>query len=254
VRVSFQHLCGERSAIVDVAGLRGQYKPRVAGAGAAVFRAGVGMTRYRVRCADQEGAAAKVVASGRVRVVRDAAVRRVPLKPPTNVVDLDGRRYTVMYQNRLPSVVVRAPGKGAGRMVIKSGSRLRTLEAVGGAASLASGELGDGQHEVFFESVDGRSRTQVTRLSIAFDNAAPMASIDQQGDVAPDDAGHVHLTGVVPLGSRVSLEGQALKVDGVGRFSASAVPGVADSAVSLRVEHPRAGLHYYVRRVQGAGQ
>jgi hypothetical protein len=49
----------------------------------------------------------------------------------------------------------------------------------------------------------------------------------------------------------VSLEGQPLTVDFSGRFAASAVPKEQDSGVALRVEHPRAGLHYYVRRFDG---
>jgi hypothetical protein len=138
-------------------------------------------------------------------------------------------------------------------LVVKSGSRLRTFELSGAVHALASGELSDGGHEIFFESADGKSRSAVTTVRIAFDNAAPMASIDQRGVLEPDDAGHVHLSGVVPLGSRVSLGGQALEVDVAGRFAASASPGQEDSGVALRVEHPRAGLHYYVRRLSGEG-
>lgn len=254
VRLDYERVCPKGAGIVDVATLRGKLKPRAMSQHSAVIRVGAGVTRYRVRCADGPRGALRVVANGQIRMVRDAAMRRVPMRPPTNELDLDGRRYTVLYQNRLPAVVARAPSNmRAGRVVVRSGSRLRTLDAPGGAATFASGELTDGLHEVFFESLDGRTRSPVTRLAISFDNAAPMASFDQRGSVAPDDAGAVMLSGVVPLGSRVSLSGQALPLDPGGRFEVKAQPGESDAAVALRVEHPRAGLHYYVRRIEGAG-
>ena len=253
VRLYYEHVCPKGDAIVDIAGARGRFMPRASSAQSAVIRVTLGKTRYRVRCPSAAGAL-HVVAAGQIRMVRDAAVRRVPMRPPTNEVDLDGRRYTVLYQNRLPAVVVRASGPvRAGCFVVRSGSRLRTFDAVAGAAALSSGELTDGVHAIFFESLDGRTRSPMTTLAISFDNAAPMASIDQRGEVARDGSGQVRLSGVVPLGSRVSLAGQALALDAGGRFEASALPGQADAAVSLRVEHPRAGLHYYVRRIEGAG-
>ncbi len=253
VRLFYSHVCPKGEGIVDLAGMRGPFTPRAASPASAVIRVALGTTRYRVRCPTATGAL-RIVASGQIRMVRDAAIRRVPMRPPTNEVDLDGRRYTVLYQNRLPAVVMRAPGPArGGRVVVRSGSRLRTFDAVAGAAALSSGELTDGVHAIFFESLDGRTRSPITTLSIAFDNAAPLASIDQRGEVARDGRGQVTLSGVVPLGSRVSLAGQALALDAGGRFEASALPGEADAAVSLRVEHPRAGLHYYVRRIEGAG-
>lgn len=255
VRLFYEHACPKGEALIDVASMRGRFTPRAMSQSSAVIRVAAGASRYRVRCPNPQSGILRVVASGQIRVVRDAAVRRVPMRPPTNEVDLDGRRYTVLYQNRLPVVVARAPnGMLTGRMVVRSGSRLRTVEASGGVATFSSGDLSDGAHAIFFESPDGRTRSAVTTLNINFDNAAPMASIDQRGDVAPDGAGQVRLSGVVPLGSRVSLAGQALALDAGGRFEASAQPTDADAAVALRVEHPRAGLHYYVRRIEGMGE
>ncbi len=254
VRLFYEHACPKGEALVDVASMRGRFSPRAMSQSSAVIRVDAGASRYRVRCPSPQNGAWRVVASGQIRVVRDAAVRRVPTRPPTNAVDLDGRRYTVFYQNRLPAVVAHAPkGMHTGRMIVRSGSRLRTVEAAGGMATFSSGDLTDGAHAIFFESSDGRTRSEVTTLKIAFDNAAPVASIDQRGAVAPDGRGQVHLSGVVPLGSRVSFAGQALALDAGGRFVASAQPTQADAAVSLRVEHPRAGLHYYVRRIEGLG-
>jgi hypothetical protein len=49
-------------------------------------------------------------------------------------------------------------------------------------------------------------------------------------------------------GAKVSLSGQPLAVDGHGRFRGEAAPVAGDDAVAVRLEHPRTGVHYYIRR------
>jgi hypothetical protein len=253
VRLRLEDACNHQPAIVETAGPKGRFRPAAQGA-TPVFTARPGTTRYRVRCENKPG---KVAVAGSIRVIRDAAVRRVPLRPPTNGLDLDGRRYTVMYQNRLPSVIARytkVPAGARSRVVVQSGTRLRTYEGEGNSVKIVSGQLEDGVHVVFLETLDGKVKSPETTLRIAFDNAAPTASFDQRGTLERDANGHAQLSGVVPQGARVSLEGQVLVVDASGRFSGNAVVQGTDAAVALRVEHPRAGLHYYVRHVAGAGE
>jgi hypothetical protein len=250
VRLRLEDHCDHGSAIVEVAGMKGRFKA-VASGTTPIFSARAGATRYRVRCENKPG---KIAVAGTLRVIRDAAVRRVPLRPPTNALDLDGRRYTVMYQNRLPSVMARfskVPSGARSRVVVQSGARMRTYEGEGNSVKIVSGQLEDGVHVVFLETLDGKFKSPETTLRIAFDNAAPTASFDQRGTLERDGSGRAQLSGVVPQGARVSLEGQVLVVDASGRFSGNAVVSGADSAVALRVEHPRAGLHYYVRHVAG---
>lgn len=250
VRVNFANHCDDGVGTLEVKGSRGPYKPAGTNTNAVIFAAKPGVTRYRVRCENQPK---KIAVQGTVRVVRDAAVRRVPLRPPTNGVDLDGRRYTVLYQNRLPSVIARyskVPSGARSRVVVQSGERMRTYEGEGNSVKIVSGQLEDGEHEMFLETLDGKIRSPKTTLRIAFDNAAPTASFDQRGMLERDASGRALVSGVVPQGARVSLEGQALTVDPSGRFSGEAVVD-SGGAVSLRVEHPHAGLHYYVRQVAG---
>jgi hypothetical protein len=251
-RIRFDRVCEQGEGVIEVGQRKGRFVPRAAGEEAALIALAPGVNRYRLRCTAPGAPSGRVVASGSIRVVRDAAVRRVPLRPPSNTIDLDGRKYTVLYQNRLPSVVLRAPeGATGARVIVRNGSRTRTYELRGNAYTLSSGEIGDGTYEI---ALEGSGKViPSTILRIAFDNAAPMASLDQRGALLRDDAGHVHLSGVVPLGSDVSLEGQALTVDVVGRFAASALPSKNDSGVALRVAHPHAGIHYYVRHVAEGG-
>jgi hypothetical protein len=251
VRIRVSDHCDQHEAVVEVANKRGAFRPVAAGVGNVIIAARPGNTRYRIKCSNKPQ---RVAVAGSMRVIRDAAVRRVPLKPPTNGVDLDGRRYTVLYQNRLPSVIARfgkVPAGARSRVVVQSGSRMRTYEGDGNSVKIVSGQLEDGEHSVFLETLDGKVRSPTTTLRIAFDNAAPTASFDQRGKLERDAEGRTHVSGIVPQGARVSLEGQALVVDAAGRFSGQALVASGEAVVALRVEHPRAGLHYYVRRVAG---
>jgi hypothetical protein len=58
----------------------------------------------------------------------------------------------------------------------------------------------------------------------------------------------VSVEGVTIDGAKVSAGGQALAVDDHGRFRAEVAPLSGDEAVVVRLEHPRTGIHYYVRR------
>ncbi len=49
-------------------------------------------------------------------------------------------------------------------------------------------------------------------------------------------------------GAKVSVGGQPIAVDAHGRFRTEASPLGGDEAVGVRLEHPRTGVHYYVRR------
>jgi len=46
----------------------------------------------------------------------------------------------------------------------------------------------------------------------------------------------------------VSAGGRSLTTDEHGRFQANLAPLAGDDAVVVRLEHPRTGVHYYVRR------
>src|SRR5690606_36032032 len=74
---------------------------------------------YRVRCVSEGEVEDTVRARGTIRVMRDDGTRPLPTRPPENVVDADGRRYTVLYQNRLPEITFRWPRTaGSGPFVL----------------------------------------------------------------------------------------------------------------------------------------
>ena len=95
-------------------------------------------------------------------------------------------------------------------------------------------------------------RSKPTTLEIRFDNAAPKASVSKprDGGFAPGDS--VEVSGVALPGFQVSLPGGSLEVDAQSRFQGVVQTSAERPDVVLRIESPRSGVHYFVRRASGS--
>ncbi|HEX6244347.1 MAG TPA: hypothetical protein VFZ61_25695 [Polyangiales bacterium] len=210
----------------------------------------VGLTRYRLRCG------ARLLRSGRVRVVKDAGHRPLAELPPQNQIEADGRAYTVLYQTRLPAIRVRwGSADGPSRLVVVSGGRQRDFPAAAGQADLPSGALDEGHHTLWFERNGTDLRSRTTQLDIQFDNATPLARFSQEVSDAAD--GSVRVSGVVVTGARVSVAGagaaqEPVLLDAAGRFQTRVQPTPERRGFAVMVELPRRSVVYYVRRFPSA--
>ncbi len=228
---------------LEVAGRDGWKQATVtAGSGGVSAWLDVGSHRYRVHCGDQ------VEASGKFVVRRDAAAKELPSRPPRNVVDADGRRYTVLYQNRLPELILRWPdapqaSTDSGYVLhVASAGKERSFEVRAARHTLRSGELGEGEHRWWFEA-DGQ-RSPATILVIDFDNAAATAYI-RRVEIAADI---VRVDGAAVADATVSLEGDAVTLDAQHRFTASGQITSGRRTLALRIVAHESGVHYYVLR------
>ena len=210
-----------------------------------------GNQRYRVRCLQDERLG-PVVRSGQLRVSVDAATRPLPLTPVTITADADGRRYTVSYQNLQPIITLRwpyAPKATKYHLVVQSAQGQQLSEDSAQAViTLQPGRLGEGLHRFWFEAAGGK-RSETGSLQVSFDYAARTAYLTspRDGEALKDNA--TRLSGGTLLGSQVQVQGVALKTDAHGRFATTlAVPAEQSGAV-VRVQHPSAGIHYYVRHL-----
>ena len=83
------------------------------------------------------------------------------------------------------------------------------------------------------EALAGRPASEVTGVAVgATEKRYPIPAVD----------------GVTIDGAKVSAGGQNVPVDERGRFKATVAPRAGDDAVVVRLEHPRTGVHYYVRQ------
>ena len=207
-----------------------------------------GSYRYRVRCGD-----GRTVAEARLRVVRDAGRAPLPRTPPSTLVDADGRRYVVLYQNLLPELLVRwKDAPESGRYVLhvekQGGGSARTFPAQRPRVTLPSGTLREGRYTVWFEA-DGR-RSARTPVRIGFDNAATVASLrsPRDGSFAPGE--EVLVQGVALSGWQVSVGGRDLPLDEQARFEARVSVPPERLGLAIRMAHPSRGVQYYVRRAR----
>jgi len=234
-----------RGAVVEVSGrtFASQAEPVTAS-----FAVGTGA--YGVRCLERLGPSRATVATGTVTVLRASGQQPVAAPAaPTSHVNTDGRRYTVLYQNRLPQVSVgwaTAPAAPSYTLVL-TGPLSRTVSTSSPQHAFSSGSLPEGTYQVYFEAATNpprRSRT--TSIVLRFDNASPTATIAGPVEVKP--GAKVPVTGTALPGWRVFVGDQELPLDGQQRFAGEAVAPVDGSALPIRFEHPARGTHYYLRR------
>jgi hypothetical protein len=207
-----------------------------------------GRRGYKVSCLGPDGPQAEVVAQGTVIVLRDAGTQALARSAPTTHVNTDGRRYTVLYQNRLPTITVgwaNAPEAPSYALQVDS----RSIRTTGPNYAFASGTLQEGTHSVRFEAATvPPRRSRRTTIAIRFDNATPTASLDPVPDTQFDDGATATISGKALPGWQVTVGGQELKLDGQSRFRGSAKIPEGQRSLPVKFEHPTRGVHYYLRR------
>jgi hypothetical protein len=248
VRLRLPPRCRAGGVLVIADSRSRRVRQRVPAIGEAVVRLRPGTHRYRFQCRS------KRLAAGTLTVRQDAGLARLPRVAPTNSIDADGRRYTVLYQNRLPALTLQwpdAPRADGYTLHVESGARARTWPVAALPLTLPSGTLPEGQHRWWFATADGSKRSPATSLAVRFDNAAVAAQVQspRDGETAGDD-GNVDVAGVAMEGSTVAVGDSALSVDTQGRFKGRVpAPGADERSIAIRTEHPRSGVHYYIRRL-----
>jgi hypothetical protein len=207
--------------------------------GQANLRLERGQHAYEVRCLDQPNV---IAAKGMVRVLQDAGTLSLPLFAPTATVATDGRRYTVMYQHRLPNVTVSWPTAPAaeGYTLLVDGRRIEAR-----VASYTLSSLSRGTHRVLFSaSTTPPRQSRETTIEVAYDAQAPAARVSEPA-VGFDAAESVTIGGQALPGWSVSVGEQALQLDAQHKFRAE-LDG--RGAIPITFSHPSHGVHYYLRR------
>ncbi len=205
-----------------------------------------GTHQLRMSCGDGTKREARLV------VKRDPARQELPKRAQSVRVEADGRRYTVRYQNLLPDLTIvwpEEPEAGDYTLLVRSGKRelKRALERP--EHLLAGAMLGEGEHKFWFRDGQGRS-SKPTTLRLEFDNTARSAYLSLPLEGGPADQGSVTVEGAALVASAVAVEGSAAQLDAQGRFRQEILLSPGRRAVSVRVEHPSSGVHYYLRRLR----
>jgi hypothetical protein len=239
--------CDSGQAALEVSG-PGERKVLTpsSGADSVLVRLPVGPHRLRLRCGKQ------VNQEGSLRVQRDPATMELPKTVPHVAVDADGRRYTVRYQNVLPTVSFVWPGAPAATryaLEITRGGRRQRFELDAPQHELRSGELEEGDHQFSFSTATGQ-HSAAGNLRIVFDNTARSAYLSAPAEGSGGEGGNVTIAGAALLRSEVSVLGTPIPLDAQGRFRTAAPSDPSQGALAVRVSHPVTGVHYYLRRLR----
>jgi hypothetical protein len=182
---------------------------------------------------------------------RDSGDIPLPRSAPSNTIEADGRRYTVLFQSRLPALTLVWPAPAATAdldlHIESAAGGSRTLRVPSPEYRLRSGGMTEGTHTWWYATKDGRLSPRTT-VTIRFDNTAPTAQFFRMVAMADAPPGTIPVDGVTIQGAKVSAAGRPLAIDDHGRFRAAVAPLDGDDAVAVRIEPPHGGSHCYVRR------
>jgi hypothetical protein len=244
VRFLFGDSCSETTGRINLK-RQGRARSHAAGERAVTLSLQAGIFRYELTC----GQSTKAVREGRITVLRDRGTRAITASAPSTDVQADGRTYTVLYQNRLPGVNLTwqgGPTSSDLELVHESSRGNETLPVPKPLYSFEPGNLEEGRHVFYFKG-DGKLSRRTT-VVIAFDNAAPTATLNTPTKMEARPGELVTISGTALPGWDVEVEGQRPQKDRQGRFSMPTALPLERRAVAVRLSHPRRGTHLYLRR------
>ena len=223
---------------VEVGRARARRRYPVTG-GIAPMALRAGRHGYAVECPAQDRR------EGTLRVMRDSGTAPLPASPPSTRVQLDGRRYTVLYQNRLPEFEVRWPDAGGPATLTVDGEGRGTGA---GRWDLPAGSLGEGLHVLAARA--GARNAPETRVLVRFDNVAPKIALREPANESFASGERVAVEGVLLQGWEAFIGGQPVAASRTGRFSATHRVRTDHDGFVVELRHPRHGVHYYVREAR----
>ena len=239
--------CGSAGAQLEIEGMdpaRGERSIAV--------RVAPGLRKYALRCLENGVASAKAVVRGGVRVVRNDGARKLPTSAPRNDVELDGKRYTIMYQNLRPILNVTWPGAPAAKSFVLQvqgpNGPPQSLRASSPQKTVPSNLLQDGVHRLRFEATAPKQASKETSVEIVFDNAAPTGSLELPEPAGFAPGASTRVSGVAVEGSRVSVNGREIPLDARQRFDAVVPLLPGQRTLAVRFAHAKHGVRYYLRR------
>ncbi len=224
------------------------------GKGEVILPVGPGVVPYKLSCVDEKGIEQPTDAAGQITVLNDTGSKPMPKKAPSTFVDINGRGYTVLYQNQLPQVTVqwdKAPADASGFQVhVKSGSGTQTFSSAKPSYTFSSGRLLSGTHTVHMTG--GGQVSRRTSITIRFDDASSTASLDTPVNTGVGPGGTITVSGQTLPGWSASVDGRPLSQDAGNRFSVETQMPSDGQALRIGLSHPTRGTHVYLRRPAGA--
>lgn len=223
--------------------------PRKTDASTAIANMQTGVHRYTVICPGNADA------TGTVQVIRDPGTADLPRLAPATLVDTDGRKYTILYQNLLPEVRLswpKAPKASAYQVALTTGDKTKTFTTNKPRYVFKSASLPEGNHSLVFKALgEKETSSPETAVKIRFDNAAPAAMVKAPQNKRFKAGETVEVAGSALPGWVVTAAGAPLPLDPNLRFAGQVRSDAEQRSLAIRFEHKDRGVHYYLRRSAG---
>ena len=212
---------------------------RSGGTGGANVLVPVGASSYRAKCGGK-------TTTGTIRVAKDSGRAPLPKAAAKTLVEMDGREYTILYQNLLPELTLSwkaAPKKPPYAFVLKGANDEKRFTSNEAKVTIPAGDVHEGSYTAWVEPKAG-AKSEQGKIVIDFDNAAPSASLE----TVEANVTTIVVKGVVIEGSTVSANGSAVELDRQRRFTTQLTPGETEDGAAIRIANSKGGIHYYVVR------
>jgi hypothetical protein len=214
------------------------------------LRLGPGLHEYQLACTGANPQTWR----GALRVLKNPGTAQLPRSAPHNSIELDGRTYTILFQNLMPVLEVRwanAPSAASYELIaqLESGRELKLSERAP-VHVFAAGALPEGRHQLQFQAAGGAQKSRLTTIDLRFDNASPSASLKSPPVSGFAPGSSVHVAGIALPGAQVSVLGERFSLDAQQRFTGDVPLPPGTKAIAVRIQHPRTGTRYYVRRAR----
>lgn len=249
VRFLFGAICNE--AVVRFPGLD---RPQMRGQRGVSEPFGEGTYPYAVHCVDASGQEEPKAQGGTVTILKDSGLKTIAPSPPSTLIEVNGRQYTVLYQSQLPQLAFRwsdaPPGATDIKLYLSTGGKTRTLASPSSTYGFASGALSEGTYQAYFEG--GGQISPRTVVAIAFDNATPIATFSGSDGGRVSAGSSITVSGSALPGWSVTIDGQPLGQDAEGRFSAMQKVPEKGRPIAVELSHAERDRHVYLRRPSGA--
>lgn len=250
VEVNFPKNCGEGRRLRI--GASRVVLPRKSGGESAIVSLNAGSHNYEVVCSGVPQG------KGTIQITRDQGTADLPRLAPATIVDVDGRKYTILYQNLLPEIRVswpKAPKASEYHLVMTSGSSKKTFITNKPKYIFKSSSIAEGNHSFVFRTLDASpTESPETTVKIRFDNAAPAAVVRAPQNRKFKAGETVDVAGSALPGWVVTAQGAPLALDPNRRFAGQVQSTADQRALAIRFEHRERGVHYYLRRASGRVQ
>jgi hypothetical protein len=232
-------------------------EPVTGGSFAAPVRPGRIYWRILRRAADGTEA---MGATGSLEIARDPLALRSAATAASNVVPDTGIQTTILFQGKVPALTFKWDA-----LESATGYRLRIFsednlekpvfedQATEPRMVLGAGKLVEGTYFWYQAALDAQGKeikaSQMNKLLVTFDNAAPLLRIESPVPGAARQNGIVELRGTAAAGSILSVNGTPIQLSPDGRFKQVLSNVAPFEQLVFHVRKPGAGDVFFTRQV-----